>query len=118
MKINVKSKLIEKQIQDSIDLKEINDRHGRGLSWHISHDVYKTLKDAVTENDFYIKYVTNQAEELCLISVKQNGLCLSYIKKQTYKICLAAVKDNPRAFKHIKNPIMRAWFNIIWSFLT
>lgn len=86
-------------------------------------------KKAVKEDGMYLKYVTNQTEEICEIAIKNvidafeyveyktdhlykiavedNGMLLEFIEDQTEEICELAVKNNPRAIDFIKSDYVR-----------
>jgi hypothetical protein len=56
----------------------------------------------IRRNESAFKNGINQAEDICLETVKQNGLKLEYVKEQTHVICLEAVKQNGLALKYVK----------------
>lgn len=58
------------------------------------------------KNPVAIKYVKNQAEEVCLEAVKKCGYSIIYIKKQTLNICLEALRYDGTLLDYVNEGIV------------
>jgi hypothetical protein len=59
---------------------------------------YDFCKLAVTKNEFALKYINEQTDELCKLAVTKNGNAICYVKEQTDELCKIAVQQNGSFF--------------------
>ena len=57
--------------------------------------------EAVKQNGYALRYVSEQTEAICLEAVKQDGFALKFVHEQTEAICLEAVKQNGYALQYV-----------------
>ena len=62
----------------------------------------KDYIDMIINDCWFIEYIADQKEAICLAAVEQNGLTLEYVKNQTDAICIAAVSNYWLALEHVK----------------
>ena len=60
----------------------------------------------IAENPFYLKFVKNQTEKLCLEIVQKTGMTVKYVINQTPLICLEAMKKNKDVYVYIHKHIL------------
>jgi hypothetical protein len=63
--------------------------------------------EAVNKHYSAIKYIKNPSKETQLYAVKQDGYLIEYIKNPSEKIQLEAIKQNAHSIKYIENPSQR-----------
>lgn len=69
-------------------------------------DIWKDSKYClriVKQKGDFIKYITNQTNEICLEAVRSSGTALQYILNQTDEICLEAIKSDPLSLIYVLN---------------
>ncbi len=58
---------------------------------------------AITQNYHMLKYVTNQTEEMCKLTVQHHGGALRHVDHQTEEICKLAVRQNGYSVRFVKD---------------
>ena len=60
------------------------------------------IKQVIELNGFYLQYVKEQTNEMCILAVQRYGSALQYVNEQTEYICKLAVQQDGSTLKYVK----------------
>ena len=70
---------------------------------YVNEQTEKLCLKVVKQNSYALRFVKNQTENICINAVKRKGMALQYVNEQTEAICIEAVRQNVRALYYVKD---------------
>jgi hypothetical protein len=62
--------------------------------------------ELVKKQYWYIDYIDNPSEKVCLAAIKQNAWAIKYITNPNIEVCLEAIKQNGWSIQFVKKPTL------------
>jgi hypothetical protein len=84
--------------------KQILHEYGIDTSFVLDLQDESKQLDAVKQNGYSIRYISNPSEKVQLETIKQNGDSIRCISNPSEKVQLEAVKQNEYSIRYISNP--------------